>query len=116
MQDAVYFEENPINSAIEYKEDMVFALNFGDEIQLADMNINLDARPYDMQKAYHPHGNVLRQCLWDAKYGSQRHVDGRWKLCASEWKMSLSSALFSRRLCLLILHRRKKIKKNHALC
>ena len=59
IQDALYFEENPINSAIEYKEDMVFALNFGDEIQLADMNINLDARPYDMQKAYHPHGNVI---------------------------------------------------------
>ena len=41
IQDALYFEENPINSAIEYKEDMVFALNFGDEIQLADMNLSL---------------------------------------------------------------------------
>lgn len=59
IQDALYFEENAINSAIEYKEDMVFALNFGDEIQVADININLDARPYDMDKNYKPHGNVI---------------------------------------------------------
>ncbi len=44
-QDARYFHENDIHSAVEY-EDNVYALNFKDEIQLADMNFNLDARPF----------------------------------------------------------------------
>ncbi len=44
-QDARYFHENAIHSAVEY-EDQVYALNFKDEIQLADMNFNLDARSF----------------------------------------------------------------------
>lgn len=59
MNDYAYFENNHINSAIEYQEDMVFALNFGNEIQLADMNINLDARPYDMDHDFNIAGNVI---------------------------------------------------------
>lgn len=56
--DAMYFEESDINSAIEFK-DMVFALNFGKELQLADININIDAHPYDMDEASAYHGNIV---------------------------------------------------------
>lgn len=58
MDDAMYFENNDINSAIEFK-DMVLALNFQDEIQLADLNINLDAQPYDMDRTMACKGNVI---------------------------------------------------------
>lgn len=58
FSDARYFEESPINSAIEFK-DMVLALNFHTEIQLADLNINLDAEPYDMEEPFHIQGNVI---------------------------------------------------------
>lgn len=58
IQDAMYFEESDINSAIEFK-DMVFALNFGKELQLADMNINLDAHPFDLDEETTYHGNVI---------------------------------------------------------
>ncbi|RGC50204.1 NAD(+) synthase [Absiella sp. AM29-15] len=58
VDDAMYFEESDINSAIEFK-DMVFALNFGKELQLADMNINLDAHPYDMDEESTYHGNII---------------------------------------------------------
>lgn len=47
--DARYFEENPINSAIEFKGH-VFALNFGREVQLTDININLDAAMYELDQ------------------------------------------------------------------
>ena len=46
-EDARYFEENSINAAIEF-QDKVLALNFGKELQLADININLDHAIYDM--------------------------------------------------------------------
>lgn len=59
MNDFAYFENNNINSAIEYKDDMIFALNFGNEIQLTDMNINLDARPYDIDHNLDVAGNVI---------------------------------------------------------
>lgn len=58
MDDALYFENNDINSAIEFK-DQVLALNFHEEIQLADLNINLDACPYDMDRPVSCKGNVL---------------------------------------------------------
>ena len=56
--DARYFEENPINSAIEYK-DHVFALNFGREIQLTDININLDAAMFTLDQDVSLKGNVI---------------------------------------------------------
>lgn len=56
--DHSYFEESDINSAITYRGN-VFALNFGNEVQLADMNINLDARAYDMDTTQQLHGNVI---------------------------------------------------------
>lgn len=58
FNDAQYFENSDINSAIEFK-DMVLALNFHKEIQLADMNINLDAHPYDMDEDRTITGNVI---------------------------------------------------------
>lgn len=58
MQDSKYFENNDINSAITYN-DKVFAMNFHDEITFADLNINLDACPYDMDKTQAIKGNVL---------------------------------------------------------
>lgn len=58
VDDQRYFENNAINSAIEYK-NLLFALNFGNEIQLADMNINIDARAYDMDETMNIHGNVI---------------------------------------------------------
>lgn len=56
--DHMYFEESDINSAITYR-GKVFALNFGNEVQLADMNINLDVRAYDMDSTQDLHGNVI---------------------------------------------------------
>ncbi|MEG0981047.1 MAG: NAD(+) synthase [Erysipelotrichaceae bacterium] len=56
--DARYFKENSINSIIEYK-DMVFALNFGNEVQVADYNINLDARPYVYGESHKACGNMI---------------------------------------------------------
>lgn len=56
--DARYFEENPINGAISFK-DHVFALNFGKEIQLCDININLDAAMYDMDQDGTCKGNII---------------------------------------------------------
>ena len=56
--DARYFEENPINSAIEFKGH-VFALNFGREVQLTDININLDAAMYELDQTYSLKGNVI---------------------------------------------------------
>lgn len=53
-----YFSELAINSAIEL-EDEVLALNFGTEIQLADWNINIDARPFDIHHEKQLHGNVI---------------------------------------------------------
>lgn len=58
MNDTLYFENNDINSAIEFK-DMVFALNFGKELQLADLNINLDCHPFDMDEQRTYMGNVV---------------------------------------------------------
>ncbi|MEG0527255.1 MAG: NAD(+) synthase [Longicatena sp.] len=58
FSDVRYFEESDINSAIEFK-DMVLALNFHEEVQLADMNINLDAHPYDMDERHEIKGNVI---------------------------------------------------------
>ena len=58
FDDTHYFEENTINAAIEF-HDMVLALNFHDELQLADLNINIDAHPYDMDEQKHYSGNVL---------------------------------------------------------
>lgn len=56
--DARYFEENPINSAIEFKGH-VFALNFGREVQLTDINFNLDAAMYELDQTYSLKGNVI---------------------------------------------------------
>lgn len=56
--DARYFEESSINSAIEFK-NYVLALNFQNEITLADLNINIDAHPYDMEEANGLYGNVV---------------------------------------------------------
>lgn len=56
--DALYFENNPINSAIEFK-DKVLALNFGKEVQIADVNINLDAHPFDMDETRSYKGNII---------------------------------------------------------
>ena len=56
--DARYFEESSINSAIEFK-NYVLALNFQNEITLADLNINIDAHPYDMEEANDLYGNVV---------------------------------------------------------
>lgn len=58
MDDARYFEENAINGVIVFK-DQVFALNFHKELQLADMNINLDAAPYDMEENLDCKGNMI---------------------------------------------------------
>lgn len=58
FDDAHVFEENAINSAIEF-QDMVLALNFHEEVQVADMNINIDAQPYDMDENKNIVGNVL---------------------------------------------------------
>lgn len=58
ISDARYFEESDINSAIEFK-GMVLALNFHFDIQLADLNINLDAYPYHMGDNEQVHGNVV---------------------------------------------------------
>lgn len=58
MDDGRYFEESEINSAIEYK-NYVFALNFHKEVQLADMNINLDAHPYDIDESVTYTGNMI---------------------------------------------------------
>ena len=58
MDDERYFEYNPINGAIEYK-DMVFALNFGKELQIADLNINLDAHTYALEETRVHKGMIL---------------------------------------------------------
>lgn len=52
------FAELDINSAIDF-HDEVFALNFGDEVQLADWNINLDAKPFDIHETKTIRGNVI---------------------------------------------------------
>lgn len=52
------FSELGINSAIDF-HDEVFALNFQEEIQLADWNINLDERPFDIHHEKKLHGNVI---------------------------------------------------------
>lgn len=57
-QDSRYFSENAIHSAVEY-EDQVYALNFKDEIQIADMNFNLDARPFCMDDNLHIKGSCV---------------------------------------------------------
>lgn len=46
INDHLYFEESKINSAIEYK-GYVMALNFKDDLQIADININIDSYMYD---------------------------------------------------------------------
>lgn len=58
MDDSHYFEEHDINGAIEYK-GYVFALNFHKEMQLADINLNIDCQPYDMNMSFTPNGNML---------------------------------------------------------
>ncbi|MEG0574498.1 MAG: NAD(+) synthase [Erysipelotrichaceae bacterium] len=57
-QDERYFKDNPINSIIEYK-DMIFALNFGEEVQIADYNINIDAKPYFYEESHKICGNMI---------------------------------------------------------
>lgn len=57
-QDSRYFQVSEINSAIEYK-DMTFALNFKDDIQLADFNINLDASSWYVDKQPVYRGNQI---------------------------------------------------------
>lgn len=52
------FCELGINKAIPF-HDEVLALNFATELQLADWNINLDMRPYDVHEKPKLHGNVI---------------------------------------------------------
>lgn len=52
------FEELAIQSSIEF-QDQIFALNFGNEIQMADFNINLDAHAFDVHAKRNFHGNVI---------------------------------------------------------
>lgn len=58
MDDFRYFEEHAMNGEIVF-QNQVFALNFHDEIQLADMNINLDAAAFDMDEEVSSHGNMI---------------------------------------------------------
>lgn len=44
-QDERYFENQDMNSAIEFNDD-IFALNFQEDLQMADLNLNIDAKPY----------------------------------------------------------------------
>lgn len=57
-QDHRYFMENDINSAIDY-EDHVMALNFGNEQQIADVNINIDARPFFIDDDFEIKGTTI---------------------------------------------------------
>lgn len=52
------FEELGINRAIPFHDD-ILALNFGTAIQIADWNINLDARPLNLHEERKLHGNVI---------------------------------------------------------
>lgn len=59
MQDHLYFENNAINGAIEYKEDYIISLNFKKELQMSDLNINVDAHPFTLEDDLRYAGNVI---------------------------------------------------------
>lgn len=52
------FKELGIQREIPF-HDQVLALNFGTQIQIADWNINLDARPLNLHEEIQLHGNVI---------------------------------------------------------
>ena len=52
------FTSLDIQSAISF-QDEVFALNFGKEVQVADWNINIDAKPFDIHETHTVKGNVI---------------------------------------------------------
>lgn len=58
FDDTHYFENNVMNSAIDFM-GITMALNFKDEVQLADLNINIDAHPYDMDEEQYIVGNMI---------------------------------------------------------
>lgn len=58
MDDTKYFENSDINSMITF-QNKTFALNFQNEQQDVDMNINLDVAPYDMDEVNSKKGNVI---------------------------------------------------------
>lgn len=58
MRDEMYFEDNDINGIIEF-QNLILALNFHEEIQLTDLNINIDACPYDMDEKPMIRGNTI---------------------------------------------------------
>lgn len=57
-QDSRYFSEQDINSAIEYGDD-VFALNFGEELQIADLNFNIDAKAFIYGETWGQKGSYI---------------------------------------------------------
>lgn len=59
MQDSLYFENNAINGAVEYREDYVIGLNFKEELQMCDLNINVDAHPFVLDEKRHYRGNII---------------------------------------------------------
>lgn len=56
--DSRYFDEQDMNSAIELG-DHVLALNFKNELQLADLNLNIDAHPYEYESNWKLQGSYV---------------------------------------------------------
>lgn len=56
--DSRYFQESQMNHPIEFMGNTI-ALNFGDERQVVDYNINLDARSYVQNECFIPKGNMI---------------------------------------------------------
>lgn len=57
-RDSRYFCEQDIQSAIEFGDDVI-ALNFHDELQIADLNLNIDAQPYLYDQIWEVKGSCV---------------------------------------------------------
>lgn len=111
---ALYFENNPINSAIEFK-DMVMALNFGKELQIADLNINLDAHPFDMDETREYKGNVVYVNACGAQNSGKqvKAMEGASYVHLNQ-KLLYEAAYFTDTMDIVDLHQQEEVSKKEA--
>ena len=95
---------------------MVFALNFGKELQLADMNINLDAHPFDLDEETTYHGNIIYTNVCGAQNsGKQVKVMEGGSYIYRNHTLLYQADYFSDTMCIVDLDHAQDTAKEKAL-
>ena len=115
IQDDLYFEESQINSAIQYK-GYVMALNFKDDRQIADININIDSYMYDVSYQRNIRGTQLYVNASGIQYNRTNvHVlDGKC-MYMQDGKCLYASSSLCKEYHIVTLHQQSNISNTGTL-